>query len=239
VRVLGVETSTSVCAAAVTEDGDVLVEVMLDEHYVHAEKLLTMIDRALSSSGTSLDRLDGVAVSVGPGSFTGLRIGLSVAKGIVYATGKPLLAVPTLEALAHRALAVSGSDVREYVLAVLDARRDDVYAQLFARRGDRPLPLGDVRACMLSEVVTDVGSRQVLVTGDAVPKLRSYLLSLPSEVQEQFRLLDAHRARCSAGSVALCGEGLLAANRVEDPAALEPRYIKEFFFKTHKHDKGT
>jgi tRNA threonylcarbamoyladenosine biosynthesis protein TsaB len=239
VRVLGVETSTSVCAAAVAEDGDVVAEEMLDEQYVHAEKLLMMIDRVLSISGTTLDRLNGVAVSVGPGSFTGLRIGLSVAKGIVYATGKPLVAVPTLEALAHRALAVSGRDAREYVLAVLDARRDDVYYQLFARQGDRPLPLGDVRVCMLADVVTDVGSRQVLVTGDAIPKLRSYLRSLPSEVQAQYRLLDAHRARCSAGSVALRGEGLLAANKVEDPATLEPRYIKEFFFKTHQHDKGT
>lgn len=236
---LGIETSTAVCAAAVAEDGTVVAEETLEQKYVHAEKLLTLIDRALGTSGTPPDRLDAVAVSAGPGSFTGLRIGLSVAKGIVYATGKPLLAVPTLEALAHRALAVGGSEAPDHILAIIDARRDDVYCQLFARQGHRPLPLGNVRDCTLSEVVMDVGNRSVLVTGDAIPKLKGYLLSLPPEVRTQYCFLDAVRARCSAGSVALLGIGLLAANEVQDPATLEPRYIKEFFLKTYQHGKGT
>ena len=238
-RILGIETATSVCAAALAVDGTVVAEQTLDQKYVHAEKLLTFIDQVLTAGGTSLGELDAVAVSAGPGSFTGLRIGLSVAKGLVYAKEIPLVAVPTLEALAHRAQTVAREGPEELLLPILDARREDVYCQLFRRQGDRALPLGEVRDCTLDEIVSDVAGRSVLVTGDATPKLGTYLLSLPEGAQKPFRLLDPERARCSAGSVALLGADLVARHRVDDPVTLEPRYIKEFFLTTHQHHKGT
>src|SRR5512142_395937 len=131
---LGIETATTVCAAAVVRDGELLAEELVDERNVHAERLMGMIDAAFRRSGTTLEQMAGLAVSIGPGSFTGLRIGLSVAKGLVYASGKPLLPVPTLQALAQKAAGAPGTaDGEESILPVLDARRGDVYCALYRR----------------------------------------------------------------------------------------------------------
>ena len=98
---LGIETATAVCGVALVRDGEVLAEKAVEERYAHAEKLFGFLDDVLESSGVPLRELHGIAVSIGPGSFTGLRIGLSVAKGLHVATGIPVIPVPTMEALAR------------------------------------------------------------------------------------------------------------------------------------------
>src|SRR5512141_577989 len=135
---LGIETATTVCAAAVVRDGAVLAEELVDERNVHAERLMGMIDVAFRRSGVGLPAMDGIAVSIGPGSFTGLRIGLSVAKGLAYASGKPIVPVPTLRGLAQKAIDTVGADGFQGVLPLLDARRGDVYCALY-RMGDGDL----------------------------------------------------------------------------------------------------
>src|SRR5712692_6734191 len=98
--VLGIETATAVCGAAIVEDAGVRAEASIEAEHIHSEKLISLIDEALNRATIPFSSIDSVAVSIGPGSFTGLRIGLSVAKGLVYAGGKSLAAVSTLEALA-------------------------------------------------------------------------------------------------------------------------------------------
>ncbi len=228
--VLGVETATAVCAAAVAVDGAVVAERSLEQHAVHAEKLLTLVDGVLRDAGISATNADGIAVSIGPGSFTGLRIGLSVAKGLAYATGRPLLAVPTLEALAWRAAEAGMAPGFETILAVLDARRDEVYCQLFGTGEGRPSPIGDARACTLPELAGDLRDRQVVLTGDAREKVFAFLRAVP-EFAGRVRLTPHEFARCSAGTVARLGSVLLEEGSAEEPGALEPRYIKEFFLR--------
>ena len=229
--VLGIETATVVCAAAVAADGNIVAEQALEQHAVHAEKLLTLVDRVLRTSRVTAAQLDAVAVSIGPGSFTGLRIGLSVAKGLVYATGRPLVAVPTLEALACRIGGWPGYPRGVPLLAVLDARRNEVYCQLFRTGGDRPFPVWEAKDCTFQELDGMLPAGRLLLTGDARRKVAEFLRTVPGRADDIAMLPDAS-ARCAAGPVALLGEGLLRSGVVEDPAVLEPRYIKEFFLQS-------
>jgi len=130
--VLGVETSTMQGGAALVGDEGLCSEYTLNVAATHSERLLPTIDRMLRDAGVGLDALSGLAVSIGPGSFTGLRIGLSTVKGLAYATGLPVVSVPTLEALASTVVFA-----REQVCPVLDARKQEVYAALFrCERGE-------------------------------------------------------------------------------------------------------
>ncbi|MBM2845105.1 MAG: tRNA ((37)-N6)-threonylcarbamoyltransferase complex dimerization subunit type 1 TsaB [Bacteroidetes bacterium] len=225
--VLGIETATTVCAAAIGRNGNIVAEATLEEKYVHAEKLLTLIQDVLRRTEVTVSALDGIAVSIGPGSFTGLRIGLSVAKGLAYATGVPLVAVPTLEALAQRALDGRAVGENEWLLAALDARRDEVYSQLFSVADSRLIPLRDVQNMTVEALGDEIGDRPVVVTGDAAKKLGRLLAQ-----RTMMRLISHDLARCSAASVVQVGTKLLASGTKEDPVTLEPRYIKEFFFHT-------
>jgi len=226
VKILGIETATAVCGAALVSDGVVLASREVRERNVHAERLLRFVSEVLEEGRLAPGVLDAVAVSVGPGSFTGLRIGLSTAKGLVYATGVPLVGVPTLEALATR-LARSG-EVREgWILAALEARRDEVYVQIFRAEGERLERAGDVRDLAMSALIDYVSGRSVVVTGEGAEKAAEALLAggIPCA------LAPAALRQCTAGDVALLGERLARAGRHADPVTLEPQYIKEFFLK--------
>ena len=139
--ILHIETSTNACSVAVSEDGQCIFEqVEHGEHGAGAEKLGTMVDEALSFTDNHAIPFDAVAVSCGPGSYTGLRIGVSMAKGICYGRDLKLIAVPTLELLCVPVLLreiiaeVSSSDSQEPLLCpMLDARRMEVYAALYDR----------------------------------------------------------------------------------------------------------
>src|SRR5574341_1186511 len=124
--VLGVETSTMQGGVALVGEDRLVSEYLLNVEATHSERLLPAIDRMLCDSGVGLDAISGIAVSIGPGSFTGLRIGLSTVKGLAYANGLPVVGVPTLEALAWT---VPFAPVQ--VCPVLDARKHEVYAALF------------------------------------------------------------------------------------------------------------
>ena len=226
--VLGIETATSVCACAMVTDGRVLQEVSLEAKRLHAERLLGQIDDVLHNTRTDISSLEGVAVSIGPGSFTGLRIGLSTAKGIVFARGISIVGVPTLEALAWHTAASDSPREEECILAALDARRDEVYCQLFRFDGGGVSPLWEARDMAVGELGRELEGMQVLVTGDATQKVMVGVAS--PEGRFRSALYDA--ARCSAAHVALLGEELLREGKADDPSTLEPRYIKEFFLKT-------
>ena len=130
--VLGVETSTMQGGAALVGDDGLCSEYTLNVEATHSERLLPTIDRMLSDARIDLMALSGLAVSIGPGSFTGLRIGLSTVKGLAYATGLPVVGVPTLEALASTVSFASA-----HICPVLDARKQEVYAALFrCERGE-------------------------------------------------------------------------------------------------------
>ena len=126
--ILGIETATQVASVGITCNREVVAEESLRERVNHTETLLPLIGRVLAQAGVTLPEIEGIGVSIGPGSFTGLRIALGTVKGFAYAMGQKVVGVPTLEALAYT--------VREWnglICPLLDARKGEIYAALFRR----------------------------------------------------------------------------------------------------------
>ena len=128
--ILCLETATPSCSVALVHNGEVLACEEDPKGQNHSEKITLFIDSVMKKANMSYDRLDAVAVSMGPGSYTGLRIGVSTAKGICYAVSKPLIAVETLHAMAYGGAAVIPSGARN-LIPMIDARRMEVYAAIF------------------------------------------------------------------------------------------------------------
>lgn len=226
---LSIETATDVCAVAVSRDGVLLAEVTLDEPRRHAERLVPMMEEALASAGISPTDLTAVAVSAGPGSYTGLRIGASTAKGIAFALSVPLVPVPSLQALAASVAVPAGT----LIVAAFGARRGEVYAQSF-RAGPDALPApqsgplagspGEVLPVLLPVAAPHSAIPLVLV-GDGADLL--------ARVADEMGV--AHEARThvrpTAAAVARVAEALLAARASVDADAFEPYYLRDFTAK--------
>jgi tRNA threonylcarbamoyladenosine biosynthesis protein TsaB len=224
VKVLAVETSTAVCGAAVVSGDEVLTERSLYEKHVHSEKLVTMIDALIAET----DDYDAVAVSIGPGSFTGLRIGLSVAKGLTYAHDKPLVSVPTLEALAWRAVLEDGVRDGDEILAMIDARRNDVYAAAFTVAKNELVSNWGPEALSLDALMERFPRQnRIVLMGDAVDKLvRRFEDRLRGN--GRFLIPPLLERLCSASAVGLVGVRKALRGDFAERSSLEPLYVKDF-----------
>jgi tRNA threonylcarbamoyladenosine biosynthesis protein TsaB len=166
--VLGIDTSTPIASVAVVDDTRVLA---LTHQHTRGSDLLVMIDAVCTGAAIGPRDLTAVAIGAGPGSFTGLRIGMATAKGIAFAAKCPLWAVSSLAALARGELFFDGADLST-VCAVLDARRGEVYAGVFARQDDTLVPLGAERVMPPGELPAfAAGARCVGDAGSAYPDL--------------------------------------------------------------------
>ena len=217
--ILAIDTASSVSSVAVASEGKLQAEVTVEAGRTHSETLLSQIEGALSFAGVERSALTGVAVSIGPGSFTGLRIGLATAKAIAYGLGIPLVGVSTLAALA---LAVPVSDV--HTLALMDAQKGNAYAGLYEWRDGSLHEVRPVRVAPLAEAIAEAADRgkPVLLTGELAVKKRARLGNLPDNVT----LAPAHLLTARASHVAWLGIARLAAGERDDPMTLEPFYIR-------------
>ena len=171
-KVLGIDTATGFASVAVLDDTTVLASTR-SETAGHRADLLVLVDAVCTGAGITAHDLDGIAIGAGPGSFTGLRIGMATAKGIAFAAQRPLWAVSSLAALAHAELESergvvehAESDPSGIVVAVLDARRGEVYAGAYQLQGDAIVLVGEERVLPPRELATfaPAGAR---FTGDA------------------------------------------------------------------------
>jgi tRNA threonylcarbamoyladenosine biosynthesis protein TsaB len=216
-RILSIETSTSICSVAIHEQGELLALAEIKEPGAHAEKLLLLVDEVFEKAGLSFADLDAVAVSQGPGSYTGLRIGVSTAKGIAYALEIPLIGINTLQAMAASQSVAPG----DYVVAVLDARRKEVYTQTF---GDSLQELSPIEAVVLEEGVfaSILEKGRVYFVGDGVEKVKE-------EVKSANALFIADWAiSLSAKNMGVLASEKHARQEWEDLAYFVPNYLKEF-----------
>lgn len=214
---LAIETATAVCGVALVQDGEVRAEESVRLPNTHAEKLMDLLDAVLRRTGVALRNLDAVAVSIGPGSFTGLRIGLSVAKGLAWAHDLPVVPVPTLRALAARA---GGSP--DEVVALIPARKGEVYAQRFRTAAGEPEALGEIRVAGIGELAHEFAGTNLLLTGEGASQVAA--AAAPGAV----RLADPGLRECSAASVALLGARMANSGGAAPPGRLEPLYVLEF-----------
>jgi tRNA threonylcarbamoyladenosine biosynthesis protein TsaB len=125
-----IETATEKCSVAISSGVDILAKAAAIKVFDHSARLTLLIEQCLQTAGIQIDQIDAIALSEGPGSYTGLRVGMATAKGICFGTGLPLILVPTLEAMSNAARKAGGQQ-DAYYLPMLDARRMEVYAALY------------------------------------------------------------------------------------------------------------
>ena len=156
-KILALETSAKSVSCAVVEDGAPLASAYQCTGLTHSRTLLPMVDALLKNADLTLDDINAIAIAAGPGSFTGLRIGIAAVKGLAWAADKPCLGVSTLEAMAYHGLAAGEGAL---VCAAMDARRSQIYNALFEIRGGKPVRLCGDRAISLAELGEELGKMQ-------------------------------------------------------------------------------
>lgn len=216
-NILGIETSTKTGSVAVMNENGLVCQYTLSIDVTHSERLMVTVDRVLKDARMSLKDISGLAVSVGPGSFTGLRVGIATVKGLAFATGLPVAAVPTLKALAWNLYYSS------YPACPLqDAKKREVYAAIYRYDGSSIVQTMKETAISISALSTLI-SGPVLFTGEASIAFRS-------EIENAFgsRAYFAPLALClpSAASVADIGLRMIAAGQTTDPNDLAPMYVR-------------
>jgi tRNA threonylcarbamoyladenosine biosynthesis protein TsaB len=212
-KLLAIDTSTLLAGAAVLDGANELASGRR-KVTTHSEALLALIDETLRAAGIVVRDLDGVVCAAGPGSFTGLRIGMATAKGLCWATGKPLALVSSLATLAARA--PEGSRV----CAVLDAYKCEVYAGRFAIEGGVPQPIGDEVAIAPAALAAELAAAATpwLMVGEGVLRYRELIV-------EGAWLLDDDGSPRPA-DLGRLGARLLDAGQAADLAAAAPTYIR-------------
>jgi tRNA threonylcarbamoyladenosine biosynthesis protein TsaB len=216
--VLAIESATLFGGVALVSDQEVIAEHNLNVRVTLSERLMPAIQSLLSEARVSLNMLDGIAVSIGPGSFTGLRIGLSTAKGLCFANGFPLVAVPTLEATAARI-----PYARFPVCPMLDARKKEVYAGLYDLSEGTVHPIRSPRAIALENMLAELEGPTIFA-GDGAGIFRE---RISETLGEQAHFVAPDVAHPSAAAVGRLGLSNLAAGKISDVFTTEPTYLRK------------
>ena len=212
--ILCLETATPSCSVALVHNGEVLACEEDPKGQNHSEKITLFIDKVMKKAGISYDQLDAVAVSMGPGSYTGLRIGVSTAKGICYAVSKPLIAVETLHAMAY------GGKNNGILIPMIDARRMEVYAAIFDENVNK---IKDTEAVIIdensfSELKKD---HHLFLFGDGADKCAELF-------ENDDKITVIKEFYCSARYMNVIAQRKLDAKDFVDVAYFEPFYLKDF-----------
>jgi len=233
--VLGIDTATSLCAVSTASRAGVIASRSSHRPRAHAEMLMGMIEECMNSAGPGKRNPDGVAVSGGPGSFTGLRIGFSVAKGICSALGSSLVVVPTFEAWALAAAIASGTPEGSTIVTVMSAGRGEVFLASFRRAAGGVEPLSGPTLVPTGGLSGIRGKEQyTLIVGETRAALAAWFPSGPEG--ELIALADD--GLDIAGRVALMGLEKIGSGSVSDPATAGPMYGRDFLTTPPKEQKG-
>lgn len=214
---LTIDTTTPVGSVAVTAGETLLGEVLLNLRSTHTDRLLLTVRQLLTDLNLNISAFDGFGVVLGPGSFTGVRVGVATVKGLALATGKPVTGVSTL-----RTLALQAPFARSPVCALLDARKKEVYAGLYTWEGGRPLPLG-AEAVLPPDALLDSLEGEVLFVGDGALSYRTLIVRMLGSRAHFFPWpLNLPRASCAA----VLALDDLRQGRIIPLEALKPSYIR-------------
>ncbi|MFA7467395.1 MAG: tRNA (adenosine(37)-N6)-threonylcarbamoyltransferase complex dimerization subunit type 1 TsaB [Desulfotomaculaceae bacterium] len=219
--VLGIEASTPVAAAAVATEGKILAERMINNKRTHSVNLLPMVRDVLADAGIDKNQLDGIAVCTGPGSFTGLRIGMSTAKSLAQVLNLPIAGIPTLESLAYPLSGQAG-----LICPVLNARKNELYSALYRSSGIKLVPLLPAFAAGVKELASILENydEHIIFLGDGLGEYRTELAEL---LGDQARFAPDCAVFPRGAAVAELGLRLIKSGAGSDPLALLPHYIRE------------
>ena len=218
--ILNIETATKNCSVALAKEGKtILCKEIAEEGYSHAERLHVFIEEIIKEVGITFQDLIAIAVSQGPGSYTGLRIGVSAAKGFCYALDIPLIAVDTLQVLASQVTVSSG-----LIIPMLDARRMEVYSAIFNPKFEK---IRAVQAEIITENSFEELEETLYFVGDCAEKCKTVL------TKENYIFLDEIKYP-SAKEMSGISFEKYQKNETVDVAYFEPYYLKDFMITTSK-----
>lgn len=223
-KILAVDSSGLVASVAVLEDDNMLAEYTVNYKKTHSQTLLPMLDEIVKMTEMDLNTIDAIAVAGGPGSFTGLRIGSATAKGLGLALGKPLVAVPTVDALAYN---LWGTD--KVICPMMDARRSQVYTGLYEFcSGDGQVSFHIIEKQMAVSVSDMIGKvnelgRETIFLGDGVPVYRELI---QSGIKVPYSFAPAHMNKQRAGALGALAVEYARDGRIETAAEHQPDYLR-------------
>jgi tRNA threonylcarbamoyladenosine biosynthesis protein TsaB len=221
-KILGIETSSIVCSVGIVDDKGYRDELRMVDPHIHSEKLLSLIHEVLNRSGWRPSSLDGISVSAGPGSFTGLRIGMSTAKGLCLALNIPLLSVPTFDAIAR---SVSEHMKQpEYLVIAVDAKQGEFYVAEYEVVDSMVRPLKPICTLRLSEFQWQKSNGlEMVVVSDRGTEVAQHANGKKT-VHEFMKF-------CRGDVIALLGQERCERKEFADLATVEPVYLKDFVVK--------
>jgi tRNA threonylcarbamoyladenosine biosynthesis protein TsaB len=218
--ILNIETATKNCSVSIAKDGQTLkCKEIAETGYSHAEKLHVFIEEILVETNLTFNDLAAIAVSQGPGSYTGLRIGVSAAKGLCYALNLPLIAVDTLQSIANQVVVNQG-----YIIPMIDARRMEVYSAIFDHNHQK---IREIEAQIIDENSFSEINENIYVVGDCNDKIKTVL------TQKNINFIDTI-CYPSANQMSQISFQKYQTQDFEDLAYFEPFYLKDFLITTKK-----
>jgi tRNA threonylcarbamoyladenosine biosynthesis protein TsaB len=217
-KVLGIDTSTACGSIGLIDADTVLAEYLLNIPTTHSERLLHSIGHVLDQGGCSIEELDGWAISLGPGSFTGLRIGVSTIKGLAFATQRPVAGVPTLDALASNI-----SPTPDLICPILDARKGEVYAAFYRyQEGDTLERISPYQAVSPEDLIKRIDEKTIFL-GSGVKTYKDYLRKT---IPTLATFVSASLNLPYGSAVASLGLERLRKNDFLDLSAFTPIYVR-------------
>lgn len=231
-KILGIDSSGMVASAAIISEDILVAEFTVNNKQTHSQTLLPMIDQVVQMSGIALEELEAIAIAAGPGSFTGLRIGASTAKGMGLALQKPIISVPTLEGMAFRLAGTEG-----LICPILDARRNQVYTGIYRAQADGIQVVGEQRAVDIHEILQELAGYHEKVTflGDGVPVQEA---TIRQEYQGVYQFAPLHLSRQSAAAVAALGQIYYQQGKKETAAEHRPIYLRKSQAERERESKA-
>lgn len=222
---LGIETATKVCSIALSNENELLAIEEVGGAYSHAENVTNFIEKVVKKANINFNDIDAIAVSKGPGSYTGLRIGVSSAKGLCYALDKPLIAIDTLQAMALR-MAKQISDKNLFFCPMIDARRMEVYTAIYNANNELVEPIS-AKIIDENSFSKYLDNQKVMFFGDGAEKCKTLFSGNKNAFFNESVLPSA----LEINELAL---KKLSKNQLEDVAYFEPFYLKDFIATTQK-----
>ncbi|MBQ7490744.1 MAG: tRNA (adenosine(37)-N6)-threonylcarbamoyltransferase complex dimerization subunit type 1 TsaB [Bacteroidales bacterium] len=227
IRILHIESATEICSVALSVDNEVVAKAETADANAHSRNLILFVEKVVRESQVDKHELDAVCFSAGPGSYTGLRIGASTAKGLAYSLGIPLISIPTLESIAYGARK-NLQDGKMLYCPMIDARRMEVFTSLYDTNMSviQPIAAKVVGEDFLSGIL---GKQNIVFCGNGMPKCRAILSRHPNALFDETPL--------SAANMVTPAMNKFKTKNFEDTAYFEPFYLKEYI-AAKSHVKG-
>lgn len=221
-KILALDSSGLVASVAIMEDNTLIAEYTMNYKKTHSQTLLPMLDELKKAVQLDLESIDAIALAAGPGSFTGLRIGSATAKGLGLALDKPIIGIPTTEALAYN---LYGTDEDTLICPIMDARRSQVYTGVYCFQDGQLQTVKEQDAIPIESLLEELNQmgKKVIFLGDGVPVFGEKIQEI---CKVPYLFAPGHVSRQRAGAVAALGEIYYGQGKIESAREHQPDYLR-------------